>query len=508
MNPIHLNIDTLINADSVEWECLEFKEGYNPERILRTICAFANDINNWGGGYIVVGFKEQSGKPIFPPEGLESTSVDAIQKKLRELCSQLDPYYAPVFWPHNFDGRTVLVIWVPTGDERPYRAPKTLGEKGEKRYFIRQGSSTVIANSTEEKRLKEMASKIKFEGRLHSTAQLEAIEKEAIISYLNSVGSTLYNEALGMNLSDLCKSMLITRGTGSAQRPLNIGLLFFSTTPEKYFPGAYIDVIIFKDDEGTEFIEKSFKGPLDNQIKTCLEYLQAVVIKEKTRKVQGQAESKKILNYPYQAIEEAVVNAVYHRSYEVDNVTEIRVFPKFLQIISYPGPIPPVNEKTIQQDRIDAREYRNPRIGQILKEIKLAEERGTGISTIRREMRLNESLAPEFDFGDENTHFMIILRIHPEWFDEKPFTENRDQFATISNEQQLILERCSTGATVKELYQHLQGKMTIKQINAEVKTLLLDKYLVKKEIKLVFGLFKTIAFYTTNRGSNVLRQSF
>lgn len=32
----------------------EFKIGWNPEDVIHTLCAFANDINNWGGGYIVV----------------------------------------------------------------------------------------------------------------------------------------------------------------------------------------------------------------------------------------------------------------------------------------------------------------------------------------------------------------------------------------------------------------------------------------------------------------------
>lgn len=55
---IPVNIELLINGKSVEWERLEYKEGWNPEEIIHSICAFANDINNWGGGYIIVGVKE------------------------------------------------------------------------------------------------------------------------------------------------------------------------------------------------------------------------------------------------------------------------------------------------------------------------------------------------------------------------------------------------------------------------------------------------------------------
>ena len=45
-----INVDDLITGQSIEWERLEFKEGWNPADFLRTICAFANDINNWRGG--------------------------------------------------------------------------------------------------------------------------------------------------------------------------------------------------------------------------------------------------------------------------------------------------------------------------------------------------------------------------------------------------------------------------------------------------------------------------
>jgi ATP-dependent DNA helicase RecG len=71
-----LNISELIHGKVVEWERLEFKEGWNPENILHSVCAFANDINNWGGGYIVVGIAANEGVPQFPPKGLPLESLD------------------------------------------------------------------------------------------------------------------------------------------------------------------------------------------------------------------------------------------------------------------------------------------------------------------------------------------------------------------------------------------------------------------------------------------------
>lgn len=44
------NIKTLLTGNVVEWARIEFKETWDAEASLKTICAFANDIDNWGGG--------------------------------------------------------------------------------------------------------------------------------------------------------------------------------------------------------------------------------------------------------------------------------------------------------------------------------------------------------------------------------------------------------------------------------------------------------------------------
>jgi len=66
-----INIKDLIHGHSVEWERLEFKRGWNPEEVIHTMCAFANDLHNWGGGYIVIGIDAKDGMPIFPISGLQ-----------------------------------------------------------------------------------------------------------------------------------------------------------------------------------------------------------------------------------------------------------------------------------------------------------------------------------------------------------------------------------------------------------------------------------------------------
>ncbi len=56
------NIKTLLAGNAVEWARIEFKETWDAEASLKTICAFANDIDNWGGGYLVIGVEEKDGR--------------------------------------------------------------------------------------------------------------------------------------------------------------------------------------------------------------------------------------------------------------------------------------------------------------------------------------------------------------------------------------------------------------------------------------------------------------
>ena len=50
-----VNIEDLLRKRKVEDNRIEFKRGWNPDDIYHSISAFANDIDNLGGGYILVG---------------------------------------------------------------------------------------------------------------------------------------------------------------------------------------------------------------------------------------------------------------------------------------------------------------------------------------------------------------------------------------------------------------------------------------------------------------------
>lgn len=68
-----------------------------------------------------------------------------------------------------------------------------------------------------------------------------------------------------------------------------------------------------------------------------MDYIKTNIIEEKVVKISNQAEVERYYNYPYNALEEALVNAVFHKSYRELEPVEIRVYIDSIQIINYPG---------------------------------------------------------------------------------------------------------------------------------------------------------------------------
>lgn len=411
-----INIDELLHGNTVEWDRIELKKGWNPEDIIHTLCAYANDINNWDGGYVIIGVEEENGKAKLPPIGLHVQELDAVQKKLIELSHKLVPVYIPVFQPYLINGKHILVVFAPAGDNRPYKAPISLSEKRtERAMFIKRGSKTVKVKdgSDDERRLFELTARIPFDDRINQTASLDDLNLRLIQNYLKEVRSSLYDESTKIPFSELCRHLMIAKGSDELLRPTNAGLLLFNENPDKFFSGAKIDLIIHKNKVGKDYTEKLFTGSIIQQIRDVLQYFKSTIIEELVVKSARQAESIRFFNYPFQAIEEAVVNAVYHKSYERENPVEVQIHKDKIEILSFPGPMPPINQAMLKKQRVVARDYRNRKIGGFLMELKLTEGRGTGLPIIHSSMEENGSPPPVFETDENNTYFLCILPIHP-----------------------------------------------------------------------------------------------
>ena len=409
---IPININDLINQRIIESARIEYKENWNPVSSLHTICAFANDIDNWGGGYIVIGIKEQNGMPCLPATGITKGSIDKINKELLNVCNLIEPRYIPISEHFIQDGNDLLVLWIPGGTNRPYKCPDRLTENTGKSYYIRRLSSTIKANSKEVQELFALSEVIPYDDRINPKAILEDLRPSLITNYLHEVNSGLFEASKTLPLHSLAQNMRIAEGPTEYFKPLNVGLMFFNDRPDDYFRYARIEIVDKPDETGAGMTEKKFTGPLDRQLRDALAYIQNYIIKEKVAKHANIAEAERVYNYPYTAIEEALSNAVHHKDYQIPEPITMTVTPEKLDILSFPGPDRSISDESIEALHMIATRYRNRRIGEFLKELHLVEGRNTGIPTILRSLENNNSPLPIFETDADRSYFRITFFVN------------------------------------------------------------------------------------------------
>ena len=418
---IPTNIRTLLSGNVVEWARIEFKKTWDPEASLKTITAFANDLDNWGGGYIVIGVEEENGIPLKPYSGVPVNKVDAWQKDIFAKCKLMRPSYTPIIGVDELDGKKFIIIWCPGGDSRPYSCPKTMAKNDKERcYFIRKSSNTVIPNDDELKDLFNLANRTPFDDRVNHVADMSDLNYMLIKSYLKEIGSALYDTADNMAFADLCANMNLISTLPEYVKPKNVALMFFNPEPEKFFPCAQIDVVQFPEgDGGDKIIEQTFTGPLHEQLRAALRYIRNTIITEQVVKSPDKAEVERFFNYPYAAVEEALSNAVYHKAYDEREPIEVRVEKDMIEIISHPGPDRSVTLDGLRTFKVKSRRYRNRRIGEFLKELHLTEGRNTGFKKILDALRQNGSPLPEFETNEAHDYFIARLFVREGFYDYK-----------------------------------------------------------------------------------------
>ena len=318
--PLPINISELLKGRIIEHDRIEFKRGWNPDAIYRSITAFANDINNIGGGYIIIGVEEDNGIAKLPIMGIPIELLDSIQRQMIELNNLIKPVYAPKLSVEEVDGKYIIVLWIPGGANRPYEVPEQITAK-DKRYFyyIRKYSNSVKANQQEQQELISLANQVPFDDRVNTNATIDDISLTLVRDHLRITKSRLHEFSESLSKSDLLLQMDLISGPPEMLFPRNVTLMVFNEKPEKFFPYSRIEVVEFPNGaDDPEFNERPhFSGPVQQQITKVIDFFKTNILQEKIIKQPHKPEVVRIWNYPLEALEEAVANAIYHRDYQV-----------------------------------------------------------------------------------------------------------------------------------------------------------------------------------------------
>ena len=127
-------------------------------------------------------------------------------------------------------------------------------------------------------------------------------------------------------------------------------------------------------------------------------------------------EANRYMSYPYETLEEAVVNAFYHRDYMCYEPVHVEIEPDCIRIISYPGIDRSIPMSVIEKGkRFKTRMYRNRRLGEFLKELDLTEGRCTGIPTILDGLEKNGSPRAIFETDEDRRAVCVTIPIQPDY---------------------------------------------------------------------------------------------
>ena len=307
--------------------------------------------------------------------------LDDIQLKIFQYCNKIEPRYIPKIEIMEYQGANLVYLKCAAGDAGPYQAPvdvyskKEAGKEQDRtmKYWIRPASLTVEAKQSEIAELFEKFAAMPFVDRINSRVSMDHMRRGYLEDFIRESNSSLIEELNVRSLEDL---------------------------------------LVSEEAEASDFTEKTFYGPIWKQVRDALDYIKTTVIEEKVVKVDGRAEAGRFFNYPYNALEEALVNAVLHKNYKEDVPVEIRIYLDQVQIINFPGPDHYIDMEKFAAGKVQARRYRNPKIGEFFKEIDLSEKKSTGISKILRELKRNGSPMPEFETDVDRTYMITTIKIH------------------------------------------------------------------------------------------------
>jgi ATP-dependent DNA helicase RecG len=216
-----------------------------------------------------------------------------------------------------------------------------------------------------------------------------------------------------------------------------------------------VDIVLFpegREKNPNNLIEvEPIKGSVPMMIEKTLSYLRTNVIKKQILKPKDDEHSEKFYNYPYQALEEAVVNSLYHRDWTIREPVEITIEPDRISILSFSGPDHTIPMEAVRKGKsLRSRRYRNRRLGEFLKELDLTEGRATGIPTIQDELQSNGSPQATIETDDARTYFLIDIPCHSEFMAD-----------TLTMEQIGVKERNVTKDVTKDVTKELTERQRI-----------------------------------------------
>lgn len=462
MEPIDLKTLALRESDQVEWK----ENVADTDNVVATLSAFANDWSNLGGGYVVCGAKEEKDEHGFPRVaivGLTAARLKEVEGKVLAGCrDRVSPSIAPLVQelPTGSPDRRVLVFVMPATRSPHYFRPS----EGVGKYFVRVSRETREARNGILRELLVRKGAIEaWDWRGCLTATVSDLDLLALRDALQRMG--VFHPDRGIDeylsetksLSPFVPPLCVREPLTGIIRPRNFALLLFGRNVQSHVPGAYSLFSVYPGvDRSEPHAERTeLPGTLIDQARRLFELLdvQSYTEFDKTNFL-----TPNVVKYPPQALHEAMINALAHRDYEMNDPTRVTVFSDRIEVLS-PGSVPTgVSVEELRSGRAPAK-WRNQSLAWFLNRLQLAQAEGQGIPTILRSMREEGCPPPEFQVNA--VRVACILPAHPRHALAREYRNieqaiSLGEFELANKMVSNLLDRDSTNARSIQLFAEVQ----------------------------------------------------
>ncbi len=248
---------------------------------------------------------------------------------------------------------------------------------------------------------KRVLSKTPFDHTICHEAEYEAIDENEVKDFLENRAIKLKVDVPKISIKNfLIKTLKVVKEGDGKLQPTNACLLFFGNNPSEYIPQNEIRIARFRGLTRTEFIDsKEIKGSIYKMLDEVESFF-----KRNTRLASKIVEFKRvdIPEYPYEAIREAVINAIAHRDYTYRwSPIMFSIFDDRIEVSNPGSLLPGLNIKNLEGHHAT----RNKIICDIFHETKDMEKFGTGVGKMKRLMKEHGLSKPEFK--EEGGFFVV-----------------------------------------------------------------------------------------------------
>ena len=346
---------------------IEFKQvEVRPESLAKELVAFSNTL----GGVVLIGVDDNGqiiGTQARP--NIEEWVANVVRNNIiPAICPKIESY--------KTDDKTVIVIQVDKGPDKPYQSI-------DGKYWLRVGSTNRMATKEELSRLFQQAGLVHYDIASVDRTNISDLDERKLNDYWQDYYGINYRQLeeserlkLLLNadiLTERDQTHLVTVG----------GLLIFGFEPQKRLWQSAITFAVFDGIDLTEGLldKQEIIGTLPDLIRQTTTKIRLFLPRPST--ISGLQRQEKVL-IPEKVIREALVNAVCHRDYSITNrrIT-VYLFRDQLEITS-PGRLP--NTLTIEKILTGNSAPRNTFILKYLDNMKFIDGLGRGVPMIRRQM--------------------------------------------------------------------------------------------------------------------------